>query len=100
VDVEMSAPGPVPDELLRLLAVIEEWLKARGVSTSEPAVAVRDLLARTTNPEVAKHLADAGGSLVAAFRAFVESPEAATEGDQKADAADPPSTPIQHIAVN
>ncbi len=97
----MSAAGPLPEELLRLLAAIDEWLKARGVSTSEPAAAVRDVLARTARPQVAEHLADAAASLVLAFRALVETPVPTAEDPDQAGVEDEaPAPPIQHIAVN
>lgn len=84
----MSGPGSASDEALRLLAAAEHWARTRGAAllesehlgTGAPECAVCPLCQavgalRQVQPEAVGHLLDAAGSLVAALRAAVPTPD-------------------------
>ena len=102
----MSAPrdvGSAAEEAARLLAAAEQWARTRGstlldaehLATGAHECTVCPLCQavgrlRHVRPEVAVHLLDAAGSLVAALRAAVPVPEPAPA----------PAPPVQHIDVD
>lgn len=79
-----TPPGPLGEEAARLLEAVQTWIAAgasmAGVGGSEeckvcPVCQLLRVLA-TTRPEVAGHLGDAAGSLVAAMRTAIETAQA------------------------
>jgi hypothetical protein len=82
----MSA-SPVGDEAGKLLAALQQWLggyaKSVPIATGSPECCVCPLcqlisLARAARPEVFEHLSGAATEAFAAFRAFLDVPEAGT----------------------
>ena len=102
----MSAPrevGSAAEEAARLLAAAEQWARTRGstlldaehLATGTHECTVCPLCQtlgrlRQVRPEVATHLLDAAGSLVAALKAAVPVPEPAA----------PPAPRVQRIDVD